>query len=235
MLAIIDCRMPRSAQLRLSELGFTVIPLPPFSRLAPPVASHPDMLILPLGDRIYVHHEYYCEASAPLHLIAEKSERKLCTVDTNVAPKYPRDIGLNLFCLDKYLFGRVDCAPQPVLDYAHALGYQSVFVKQGYAKCSTAVLDDRALITADPSISHAAKALGIDVLSVSPGGVSLPGYECGFLGGACGVWNRQVFFCGDIMTHPNGLAIIDFCHANGFGTVSLYNGPLWDVGSIFFL
>ena len=55
MLAIIDCRMPKEAQDRLKELGFSVIPLPPFSRLAPPVASHPDMLLLPLGDRLFVH------------------------------------------------------------------------------------------------------------------------------------------------------------------------------------
>lgn len=235
MLAIIDCRMPKEAQDRLKELGFSVIPLPPFSRLAPPVASHPDMLLFPLGDRLFVHREYYEEAAATVDRIAAESGRVLCTVDTKISAEYPNDIALNLFTVGKYLIGRTDKTPAAILDYATTLGYEPIFVKQGYAKCSTVPLGDSAIITADPSIEKAARGLGIDALLISAGGVSLPGYEYGFLGGACGVCDKRIFFCGNPSSHPNGAAILAFCEGHGFDVLPLHSAPLFDVGSIFFL
>lgn len=235
MLAIVDCRIPQTARDQLLGLGFTVIPLPPFSRLASPVASHPDMLMLPLGDRLFVYREYYEEATTVVDRIATESGRRLCVIDTPVAPNYPNDVALNLFTVGKYLMGRTDKTPTAVLDYANTLGYEVIFVKQGYAKCSTVVLGERAIITADPSIGNAATSLGVDVLSVSAGDVALPGYEYGFLGGSCGVFGNRVLFCGAISSHGDGGTIIEFCARHGFEAVSLCDDPLFDVGSIFFL
>lgn len=235
MLAIIDCRMPKEAQDRLNELGFSVIPLPPFSRLAPPVASHPDMLLLPLGDRLFVHRDYYAEAPSLIDRIAAESGLTLCAVDTQIFAEYPNDIALNSFVVGKYLIGRTDKTPAAILDYANTLGYEPIFVKQGYAKCSTVPLGDSAIITADPSIEKAARTLDIATLLISAGGVSLPGYDYGFLGGACGVCDKRVFFCGDPSSHPNGAAIVAFCEVHGFDVLALHGASLFDVGSIFFL
>ena len=235
MLAIIDCRMPKEAQDRLNELGFSVIPLPPFSRLAPPVASHPDRLLLPLGDRLFVHRDYYAEAPSLIDRIAAESGLTLCAVDTQIFAEYPNDIALNSFVVGKYLIGRTDKTPAAILDYANTLGYEPIFVKQGYAKCSTVPLGDSAIITADPSIEKAARTLDIATLLISAGGVSLPGYDYGFLGGACGVCDKRVFFCGDPSSHPNGAAIVAFCEVHGFDVLALHGASLFDVGSIFFL
>ena len=38
--------------------GVVPTPLPPFSRLGAPVASHADMLMLPLDGRLYTYGEY---------------------------------------------------------------------------------------------------------------------------------------------------------------------------------
>ena len=38
--------------------GVVPMPLPPFSRLGAPVASHADMLMLPLDGRLYTYGEY---------------------------------------------------------------------------------------------------------------------------------------------------------------------------------
>ena len=142
---------------------------------------------------------------------------------------------MNLFTVGKHLVGRTDKAPREVLDYAEERGYTLHLVKQGYAKCSTVVLGDSAVITADPSILAAVNTMGIDSLSISAGGVSLPGYDYGFLGGACGVFGNRVFFCGALHKHPDGDAIAAFCCGHGFKMISLSNQPLFDIGSIFFL
>lgn len=235
MTAIVDERMPKEAQMRLASFGFDVIALPPFPRLAPSVSSHPDMLMLPLGDRLFVYKEYYEAHTAYLDAMAQKVGRPLCAVDTAVSSQYPDDVGLNLFVLGKYLVGRTDKAPAPVLDYAKEQGYAPIFVKQGYAKCSTVILGETAIITADPSILAEAKSLSIKALSISAGGVSLPGYDYGFIGGTCGVHGNQIFFCGSLNLHPNGSDVAAFCKQKGFEIISLCDAPLLDVGSIFFL
>ncbi len=235
MLAVTDQRIPREARLRLTALGFEVVTLPPFSRLSPPVASHPDMLMLPLGDRLFVTRAYYGEAKRELDAIAAQSGRRLCPIAREVSPKYPDDVGLNLCVVGKTILGRVDKAPKEVLAYAETLGYTAVSVRQGYAKCSTVVMGSRGLITADRGIEAAARRGGVPCLLISPGHVSLPGYDCGFLGGASGVCGGTVYFCGDLMTHPDGEAITDFCQYLGFTVVSLGAGALFDVGTIFFL
>ena len=212
MIAIVDERMPQDAKACLSDLGFSVISLPPFSNLAAPVASHPDMLMLPLGDLLFVYREYYETHASLLDTIAKAAGRKLCAVEKAVSEQYPEDIGLNLFTVGKHLVGRTDKAPREVLDYAEERGYTLHLVKQGYAKCSTVVLGDSAVITADPSILAAVNTMGIDSLSISAGGVSLPGYDYGFLGGACGVFGNRVFFCGALHKHRG------FACFGGFGT-----------------
>lgn len=235
MLAITDCRMPEKESARLSSFGFSVIPLPPFSRLAPPVASHPDMLLLPLGDRLFVHREYYEEVGDLIDQIAAESGRALYAVSTEAAADYPHDVAMNLLPVGKTLFGRIDQTPAEILDYAISIGYRPVFVKQGYAKCATVVLGDDAIITADRAIESAAATHGIDTRLISAGGVSLPGYEYGFIGGACGVVENRVFFCGALSSHPDASAIEAFCCDRGFRVCSLSDEPLFDVGSIFFL
>ena len=235
MTAIVDQRMPQNAKDRLFELGFSVISLPPFSRLAAPVASHPDMLMLPLGDRLFVYKEYYEAHTSLLDTIAQKTGRMLCAVGSEVSEQYPEDIGLNLLVFGKHLLGRIDKTPAEILDYAVAQGCVPHFVKQGYAKCSTVVLGDRAIISADPSILSAAESIGANTLAVSSGGVSLPGYEYGFIGGACGAVDNRIFFCGSLASHPEGGAIADFCRSHGFEIISLSNLTLFDMGSIFFL
>ena len=159
----------------------------------------------------------------------------MCAVDKVVSEQYPEDIGLNLLVFGKHLLGRTDKAPREVLDYAEERGYTLHLVKQGYAKCSTCVVSDRAIITADPSIADAAESIGADVLLVSSQGVRLDGYGCGFIGGASGNDREKVYFCGNVELHPDGAAITEFCRKHGREAVSLSEMPLYDYGTLLFI
>ena len=235
MIAVIDCRMPKKAVDRLLALGFSVIPLPPFSSLAEPVASHPDMLLFPFEDRLFVYRAYYEQAKSVIDQILNESGKSLCMIDISVTSEYPNDIALNLFTINKYLFGKADRIPSEIAKTANETGYCTIHTRQGYAKCSTVVLGNCGIISADPSILKAAAENGIDTLSISSGNVLLPGYDHGFLGGASGVSESTVFFCGEITTHPDHHRIRAFCQERGFSVISLSDEPLLDVGTIFFL
>ena len=96
-------------------------------------------------------------------------------------------------------------------------------------------INDENVITADVGISRALSEVGINVLLITPGHISLPPYEYGFIGGASGVDGKTVYFLGDIMTHPDGKKITEFIENLGMKAVSLDSGELQDMGGIVFL
>jgi len=233
MLAVIDQRLSLPCRASLEERGFTLLPLPPFPRLSPPVALHPDMLLLKVGERLFCHEEYYAIAKDEIQNILKVSGLSLCLTDDAVSDDYPHDVSLNLVFTGNLLIGKSDTASKKVKDYAASGRIPLLSVKQGYAKCSSVVLED-AIITADTGMEAAAKGAGLDTLLISSGGVTLPPYPYGFLGGASGVCGKTVFFCGSINSHPDGAKITAFCHSHGYDIVSLSHESLFDVGTVMF-
>ena len=233
MVAVIDSRMPSSAKARLKEIC-EVIELPPFSALDVRVASHPDMLMFVLDGKLFVCKQYYSEAKESIDKIIQATDLELMLTNDLLGAQYPNDIKFNVFIVNGAMIGNTANISQEIKDYASNIGIVQVNVKQGYAKCSTVVLDG-AVISADKEICNAALELGAEALSVSAGGVALDGYDCGFIGGASGVCGKQVFFCGDITKHKDLESISLFCAAHGYEVIFLSDEPLYDVGTIMFL
>ena len=106
-------------------------------------------------------------------------------------------------------------------------------VRQGYAKCSTAVVSEHAIITADSGIANAASLAGLDVLKLQPGYIHLDGYAYGFIGGTCGKLSAStIAFAGSVNRHPQAAEILKFLEQHQVQAISLYEGPLQDIGGI---
>ena len=232
MLAVTDPRMPCSAKAKLKKIC-EVIELPPFSALDSRVASHPDMLLFKLGDKLFVCEEYYKEAKEIIDNIINRTSLELVLTEDRFGNKYPNDIKFNVFILNNTIIGNIENISKEIKKYSAGFGLMTTDVKQGYAKCSTVVLK-KAIITADTGIYNAACKLGAKALLVSTGGISLDGYNYGFIGGASGVWDKKIFFCGDITMHTDHSSISEFCTEQGYEIVSLSDEPLYDVGTILF-
>ena len=230
--AVCDCRIPRAALDTLKKYCDNVILLPPFERLQSEVASHPDMLLFIAENErtVFTHSEY----SGTLCDLLAGCDYKIEMIPEKADKKYPFDVLLNAAVCGGCFFGRLDSVSSSLLDIADRNALKKINVKQGYCKCSSVVLHN-AMITADSGISEAARREGIDVLTVSDGGVALDGYNKGFIGGASGSDGEKVYFCGDVSKHPNGEEIIAFCKKHGFEVISLSHKPLYDVGTIFFI
>ncbi len=154
-------------------------------------------------------------------------------IDSQVGSAYPFDVPLNCVCIGKSLFCNKNTVSSSLLTYYTDLNYNIINVNQGYAKCSVVPLGD-SLITDDDSIASAADRNGISYLKVSKGNVRMKGYAYGFIGGSAGVCDNTVFWNGDIASHPECDIILDYIRQNGFRSVNLTDGELYDIGSLLF-
>ena len=240
------------ADLAVSDIismysGVVPTALPPFSRLGAPVASHADMLMLPLDGRLYTYSEYL---DAHPELLAEDSdivgnaaamhdEPGFCdaaprvdadgdfgggvampTLCRTAVPggdllAYPNDISLNALPLTtergRFLLCRSDMLAPELRRAAEGTGREIVDVRQGYTHCSVCTVADGRLITADRGIARRAEELGAEVLLISSGGIGLPPYNTGFIGGASVRVGSCLIFFGEPKNHPDGERILGFC------------------------
>jgi len=235
MLAVTDHRLPEGCQASLRNRGFELLLLPPFPALPAPVASHPDMLLFIFGGVLLTHRDYYRIAKREIGHTRSVGGLELVLSDEPVGDKYPRDMLFNAAPVGRFIFGREDSMSRHILQVSAGKGMRIVDVRQGYARCSTVIVGDSAIITQDRGIAGRARECGIDVLLVRPGHVRLDGYDTGFIGGASGVCRGLVYFCGNIDTHPDGEQIRRFITAHGYKVVSLGKGELFDAGTLFFI
>ena len=209
----------------LEQEGFNIVPLAPFSALQNPVDTHADMLLLAVGDVVFAPKGYEIESNLP----------KVIAIDEPMGEKYPNDVALNIAIVGKNAFCNTKFASKTVQKYLAENGFSIHHVAQGYAHCSTCIVSENALITADLGIFKAAQDVGIDALLISKGHISLPPYDYGFIGGASGSCGDKIYFCGSLNHHPDGKEIRQFCEKHQKQVVELLDEPLFDVGGILFI
>lgn len=225
MLAYINQGADKRITDALSKMGFEVVLLAPFGALSAPVASHADMLLLSVGDTLFIHRDY---------VISNEGFKEAIKIDEPISSKYPNDVLLNIAIVGKNAFANTNHASSTVLKHLAENGYSIHHVSQGYAHCSTCIVSDNAIITADRDISLTAQKNGVDALLITEGHISLPPYNYGFIGGASGTIDDAVYFCGSLAHHPDGAVIRSFVESHGKKVVELSDAPLSDVGGILF-
>ena len=235
MFVITDERINKNSLSELVDLGFQPVLLPKADYLSESVAGHTDMLIFIGFGRLFCHKKYYEKNSAIIDRVCALSGIEPAVSNEPTGEKYPLDVLFNACIVGKRLICNKKTVSRLILDSAKDCEYEIIDVPQGYAKCSVCVVSDNAIITADKVISSACSAHGIDVLTVAEGHVSLPPYDYGFIGGASGLYGDKVYFCGSLNSHPDGDKIKEFCENHKKTAVSLSDGELQDVGSIFFV
>lgn len=217
---LLSCRAAAIYSDQLSELGFHPIALFPDDRLNTIVADHADTLIFSCKNKIIMNREYYQKLNGTFDATL---------TDDFPFGDYPNDIKFNCAVIGNYLLGKLSSLSEDVLTFAKIQNLEPVDVKQGYAGCSTLVLDDRAIITSDENIASAAEARKINCLKISAGHIALDGIHYGFIGGAAFSWDDNVCFFGVLEDHPDGHRIYDFCRGIGINIIEL-SGELTDYG-----
>lgn len=192
------------------------------------VETHADLSVFHLGNNnIILHNQLELSetlSSFGMDVINESCKGMLT---------YPDDCSLNLFKLGQTVFGKFSSASQHVLSYCKANNIDFIDVKQGYAKCSTILLDEHSFITDDQSIYNKGIDLGLECLLVSKGDVKLDGFDYGFIGGcAFKIDLDRLAFFGDVTKHRDYDRILHLTSCRGIKIEYLKDHDLYDVGSV---
>ena len=211
-----------------SVTGIETIPLYPYNKLDLPVQCHADMLFCVLDNVIFCYGDYVTEHD--LLDILKESGKKVVFVSSECSSSYPHDISLNVLIMGKTLFANTAYTAKEILDYASARGYKIVDVRQGYAACSTLVVNSETAVTADVGMYNAIKSIGKECYLVKQNDVLLNGYNCGFYGGASGILNGEVCFFGDVSNMLCGEEILAFLAKKNVSILPILSGRVYDFG-----
>lgn len=161
-------------------------------------------------------------------------KNKVITLDDCIkkpGKNYPENILLNCLYHNNKLYGKLSATDSSVREYCRENNIETVNVNQGYTRCSTLVVNDKAVITADKSIEKGMKNNGVEVLLISAGNIVLEGFDYGFIGGASFSDNNTIYFFGDITKHPDYNKIKEFTSKhNSIIEILCKTQPLTDIG-----
>ncbi len=222
--------MSDTSKRELISSGYKLLEIPENRRFEHPICAHPDLHVLKIEEKLYVLStvkELFTNFKA-IEVGREQELEKSARILT-----YPDNVSLNCAVVGKNLICHKKFTSEKVIQNALNDGYNIIHVKQGYAKCSTCIVSDNAIITEDSGIASACENAGIDVLKITKGYVKLSGYDYGFIGGASGLIESNVLAInGDINLHPDGKRMVEFCEKYGVSVKCLNKEPIYDVGSI---
>lgn len=212
----------------LNKLGVSTITTQPSRYLPFYERYHPDMQFSYFKNGYAVINENTPELAKQL---AGLGVRLNYTYYSNLS-KYPYNIYYNHIIMDNLLICNVKYTDRYVYDDCCLNNFKIINVKQGYTKCSTAIVSSNAIITADVGIYNSCKN-HLDVLKIDSGFISLYGYDYGFIGGCCGKLDKDILaFTGKICEHKSYNDIKAFLNNHNVNILELSNKPLVDIGSI---
>lgn len=210
----------------LSEMGYKIIPSDTIDCFHLPEQKHADMHVLTINKDIFLLSE--CS-----QLKNSLAEYKPVICSKRVGKSYPENIQLNFLYLNNKIFGKLSAIAPELKQYCINNDIKMINVNQGYCRCSTLVISDNAVITADSSIEKALSKEGIEVLRISEGNIRLEGFDYGFIGGAGAKIDDKIIFLGNICMHPDYIKIKDYIFRHNLEIKIISpNMPLTDIGGI---
>ena len=226
----------------LEDRGYALMRVGAANCVSAPVSAHPDMFMCKLGaddGRLIMWSDtelidsYEGERLPASEYSWQSNSADLLISFHEPLMRYPKDIAYNAACTGRFLIHNLKYTAPMILEEAEKAKMKLIDVPQGYAKCSTVILDKNSIITYDEGIARKCKECdGPKALLVSPGHVALEGYNTGFIGGASGRVGDEIVFSGDLSAHPDFHAIVDFIEERGLKCKWFPEFPLTDIGSI---
>ncbi|MEE4256488.1 MAG: hypothetical protein V2I47_05585 [Bacteroidales bacterium] len=228
MLILIDKKIPKQAKEELAKYG-ELLELESKGITYDAISGHPDIFFHQTPDKLIA-----APNTPEKYLSALRSKGiEVLVGEQPVGEKYPASSAYNAVSVNNLLihnFRNTDSVITSALEDADL-----IHVDQGYTRCNILALDDQHFITSDEKVKRVLDRFQKDCLYVSPEGIILPGYKHGFFGGCCGLQDKKVFIIGSLKHFGEGESVKGYLLSNGFETIELYHGQLFDGGSILFI
>lgn len=228
MLIIADKRIPEEAKQKLQRFGEIVF-LKTENIVYDAISGHPDIFFCQVNHKLIIAPnlpEKYKVLLKEKAIEFEEGEEK-------VGLKFPETAKYNVVATDKYLMHNFRYTDSKILEFQDNLN--PVHLNQGYSRCNLLPLKDDHFITSDEGIFRILQNLNLKVLLVRPDDILLQGMNHGFFGGCCGAFEDTVYIIGSLSKFKDGQKVRDFLLKLDYRIVELYDGPLFDGGSLFFI
>jgi hypothetical protein len=228
MLIFHNHQMPQKAKSILAHYGEPVGFSAP-ALVYEAVSGHPDLFF------VQVNNELVVSQNIPQKYLQLLKDKDLGYMHgkSPVGFKYPESARYNAVITENYFIHNLYISDSFLLE--HFARRERIHVNQGYARCNLLVLADTHFLTSDEGIYKTLQTKGLQVLFVKPAEIELPGFSHGFFGGVCGIYQHTVFISGSLKHHTQGEIIRQFIDTAGYAIIELYDGPLFDGGSILFV
>lgn len=215
----------------LRNSGFEVLAVPANPDVDRRLSGHVDLSILKAGEDCLLCAPFLKNTTA-VSVLQSRGYRILYT-EKQQGSVYPQDAVLNACIFGEYLLWN----PKTADSFISKLSAAKIEIscRQGYSRCCTCVVSDRAIITEDSGIARACRRAGVDVLEITPGYVILDGFPYGFIGGAGFLFHDVLYFTGTVREHPDWDQISDFCASHSVKPKCLTEAPLRDIGGFVIL
>jgi len=228
MLIIGDARLPAPARKKLAAFG-KFIPFMTRGITYEAVSGHPDL--------------FFCSFQKQLIVAPNLPDQYMVLLKNNgidfvkgtkpVGKSYPEIARYNVVISDKYLIHNNKYTDNSIRQIFQ--NREWLPVRQGYTRCNLMALSSELFITSDKGIFKELKKKQLDVHYFSTEGILLEGFKHGFLGGCLGFWKNSVFVTGSLSLYRDGEKLSSLLKNRQFNVVELYDGPLVDGGSLFFI
>lgn len=223
----VDYRISEIEESTLKKLGVNIIKVPKHHHLYSAIDGHPDMQINILNSNSLIISN---NSSKELF---DKIPNYIDIIKSTYAleKKYPKDICLNAVNLKNVFIHNIQNTDPTLLK--KVCNKNLIDIKQGYSKCSIAIVSENAFITSDEGIYNTLKNFDFDILLIPSGDIRLPGLNYGFIGGTCGLISpNEMAFFGNLENHSYGSSILQFLDKYNIKAIYLSNEKLIDRGSI---
>lgn len=226
-----DGRIEAEAEESLLNLGIKCIKTQRHPNLKEEVSFHPDMMFCHLGGRDIV---FAPETGAKSLRELRNYGFNLIEGNARLKENYPDDIAYNVAIIGGCAFHDFRFTDSVLLRLLEEKGFQLVNIKQGYSKCSVAILSENAVITSDMGISSAMLRHSVDVLKIEPdANIKLGNFKNGFIGGCTGkICSDKLIFAGNAEKLASFKIIVDYLKKNKIEHISLTGGDVLDMGSL---
>lgn len=213
----------------LKNLNISVVTIPDDPYVDPRVGGHADLAVFHAGGEKWYFSEYLRESKAAQTLMQRGAE--ISFGNTSQSNVYPSDCAYNICVFGK----KVICSERSdagIVSFFTNSAYDIIRVKQGYARCSVCIVDEKAVITADRGIAEVCQSSGTDTLLIKPGYIELDGYDYGFIGGASfKISKHELAFTGSLDEHPDKSRIIAFLDKHAVRPVYITSRKIFDIGT----
>lgn len=231
-LALVSSEYPEIYTCLYEKFNISTIKIEKNGLLADDIATHPDCIFAQVNaENIMINKEHY--NNIVNYLTIGGSEINFTASNESVRSPYPFEAALNVRIIGNKIICNTKHIDKNLRSLAEKLNLELVHCNQGYAACSTIMLNDNALITDDETIYRSAINNAIDSIIISKGSVQLKKHKYGFIGGTCGMIAKNLLaFTGSLDSHKDADTIKRFLYKHNINYTELTYGPLIDIGGI---